>query len=138
MWARIFVIVIAIATAMAFAAKRSFPDLEFNWVRAVAGSIALFVIYLGSFVVLLWWVPPRIQINHQGVCRQQGQSVRWRLRDDVQSITVEASDPDHPRMRVESRDKKPWELGIGAKVNILDLVNCLRENFPNALIAEKK
>lgn len=138
MWLRVVVWVFVIAAGMAFAARRAVPDLEFNWMRAVAVSLSLFAVYFGAVTGLLWFVPPRIRINQKGISRQQGQSARWRRRDDIQSITVDVGDSVHPRLRVESPGKKAWDVGIAAEVNIQDVVNCLRENFPHALISVKK
>ncbi len=138
LWLRIMLWVILITAGMAYAVKKDVPDLQFNWFRALAASLGVFAIYFGSFVALIWFLPPLIQINHKGITRQHGNSVGWRLPKDIQSITVDARDSCHPHLCVICPDKKPWDLGIGEKVNILELVNCLRDNFSHALIEVKK
>jgi hypothetical protein len=138
MWVRVLAVVTVIVAGMAFSIKRAVPDLDFDWVRAVVLTVGSLAIYLFIFIGAHLLIPPQIRISPKGISRQHGQSVAWRAREDIQSITVDTSDPVCPRLLVEAMGKKPWEAGIAAKVNIPDVVNCLRENFSHALINVKK
>lgn len=137
MWSRVLALVILITVAIAHYLRKVYPALDFNWAGALAISIAVLAAQLVLFGCLLWMVPPRITINQKGICRQYGQSVRWRFAKDIRYVAVDAADPSHPVLYVEAAGKKRWDIGIPSEVNLADLRGRLREILPGPLIGEK-
>ena len=121
---------------MAHVAKRKMPDLEFDWIRNLAMAIGAFLAYLGFVAVLLWLIPPRIEINRKGISRQQGRTPHWRLRADIRRIVVDTTDGTKPTLSIES-NRKPLAAGIASKISVTELIAFLRDNFPEALIEKK-
>jgi hypothetical protein len=136
MWTRIVVITVATALALAFAVKRRFPDLEFDWTAALLLSVGACALMLASFTAILWWVPPMIQVNDKGISRQQGQHVHWRRRVELRHVFVDATDPIHPFLTVESA-RAAWRIGVPQRIEKRDLIAFLRRTFPELLIDER-
>lgn len=138
MWLRVVGLVILAAALLAHIVKRRFPDLEFDWIGGVAASITILAAMMGSFALALWAAPPVIQITPKGLSRQHGQSPRWRLRSEMRSITIDTSEPTHPRLLIECVSKKPMECGIAPEVGLTVLAGFLRETLPELLVEEKQ
>jgi hypothetical protein len=138
MWLRIIAIVILLTALLAYAVKRALPDFEFQWGTHLALSIGGLVFALACFFAIHWLVPPIIGINAKGVSRQQGQSCAWRSRVDIRRITIDTTDPAHPRLNIEATAKKPLECGIAAKVSTPSLVSFLHATFPELVVEEKR
>jgi hypothetical protein len=137
MWLRIVAIVIPLTILLAYGTKRAFPNLEFDWVAALGGSIGIAIAMLALMTAILWFVPPIVSINCKGVFYQQGQSTRQRLRSDIRSITIDFTDPVRPFLHVET-SKRPLECGIAPQISLQNLVQFLRGSFPELLVTEKR
>jgi hypothetical protein len=53
MWLRIIFMVAFLIAALAYAVKRAFPDLEFDWFGALAMSVGVCVFYMAMVFVIL-------------------------------------------------------------------------------------
>lgn len=138
MWSRVLVLVILLAVVAAHYLGKAFPDLDFNWVGALAISVCVItaqLVLLGSF---LWTVPPRITINRKGISRQHGQSVGWRLAKDIRLIAIDDTDLNHPHLYIEAAGRKEWDIGIASEIDRAQLRSFLREVLPSLLIDEKR
>lgn len=136
MWLRIIAIVILLTALLAYGLKRIIPDLEFDWVRAMAASIGICILMLAVMTVALWFGAPTITINDKGVSRG-GQAVHWRYRSDIRRITIDVTDATRSWLRVES-SHQPFEAGIGDEVNLADLKDFLRQTFPELVVEERR
>jgi hypothetical protein len=138
MWSRVLVLVVLVTVVAAHYIRKVFPDLEFNWVRALAFSLAVLAVQLVMFGSLLWTVPPRITINRKGISRQHGQSVRWRVAKNIRLVAIDATNTAHPNLRVEAAGRKTWNIGIASEIDLTQLHRFLREVLPDVLINEKR
>ena len=138
MWLRLFSLVVLLTALLAHTVKRRFPDLEFNWVGAVAASFAILAAMMGCFALALWVGAPVIQITSKGLSRQHGQSPHWRLRSAIRSVTINTTDPLHPRLLIEAQDRHPLECGIAPEVSLGALADFLKETFPEVLVKEER
>ena len=138
MWARIFVMALILAIILARFVSRRFPDLQFNWTYAFIQAFGGIILYLAAFITFCWVVPPRVQINAKGVCRQQGQHVAWRLRADVQRIILDRTVAERPLLSIESAGKRKFQCGIAPNIKLDSLAVYLRETFLDGTVEERK
>jgi hypothetical protein len=134
---RIFVVVILLATLLAYWLKSKVPDLEFDWGTTIAESFGFFILLMTFIFGILFAIPPLIQITPRGVSCQQGQSVRRRNRADIRSLTIDTTNPTGPVLFVESV-KKPLVVGIASKVSLPDLITFMQDTFPELFVIEKR
>jgi hypothetical protein len=138
MWSRVLALVILITVVAAHYIGKVFPDFEFNWAGALAISTGILAAKLVMFGSLQWMVPPRITINRKGISRQHGQSVRWRVAKDIQSVAIGSTDTGHPNLRVEAAGRKTWDIGIASEIDLTLLRSFLREVLPSVSINERR
>ncbi len=136
MWLRIASVVVLLTVALAFVIKRTVPDLEFNWIAALAKGIGGLAIGMTGMATVLWFFSPTIKIWNKGIMRQQGSSHHMLLLSDIRQISVDATNPSQQWLRVETV-KKPFECGIADKISPTDLAQWLRESFPEIHVSEK-
>jgi hypothetical protein len=137
MWLRISLVVVLLTGLLVLAVKREFPDLEFNWILTLLASLGWVVVALYAFIAFLWFMPPYITIDHQGIFCQQGRSVEPRLRSDIRCVTIDVTNPSRPLLLVEST-KRAVKCGIPPQVSLPELRQFLRDAFPELPVTETR
>jgi len=135
MWLRIIGVCAVLTFLLARAVTGAYPDLEFPWVRGLLAAVAIIIGVIGFQAVMLFWIPPIIEISAKGVFRQYGSSTRRRLRREIRAIIVDWTEPARPTVRVEAA--KPLTLGVGEKIERTQLTGFLRARFPELVVEER-
>jgi hypothetical protein len=138
MWVRIFVVALLLVILLASLVTRTVPNLEFDWTYAFIVAFGGIVLYLAAFIAFLWFIPPSVEINAKGVCRQQGNHAIWRRHADIRHIILDRTLLERPRLCVEAAGKKVFDCGIASEIGLDSLVAFLREIFPDRVIEERK
>jgi hypothetical protein len=137
-WLRIFVVALLLVIPLASFVTRTVPNLQFDWTYAFIVAFGGIVLYLAALIAFFWFIPPRVEINAKGVCRQQGNHAIWRRHSDIQRIILDRTLLEKPRLRVGAAGKKEFDCGIASKIGLDLLAAFLRETFPDRVIEERK
>jgi hypothetical protein len=111
----------AIVLLLVYLCNRYRPNLQFDWLRAVAICIGFLAVYLGLLLAAAWLIPPRVSITAKRVSWIAGERcIVWRF-DRIHSARIIEIEPGQLTLVIQNVDGRERRCGISSHVSLDEL-----------------